>query len=51
MKVGETHPFRRKFSDVGGLEIRIAKTTYPFIAHVVDHDNDQVWMLRFRGKD
>jgi len=51
MEVGQFHPFGGELVEFRCLEVGIAEATQSSVAHVVDHDEDQVGTLvKLEGK-
>ena len=49
MKISEAHSLGGHAIEFGGLEIRIAEATESGVAHVVNHDDDEIGPVIFRG--
>ena len=50
MEIGEPHSFIGETVDLWSLEVGIAEATDSFVTHVIDHDDDEVGLVRLGGK-
>jgi phosphatidylethanolamine-binding protein (PEBP) family uncharacterized protein len=50
MEIGEPHSFIGETVDLWSLEVGIAEGTDSFVTHVIDHDDDEVGLVRLGGK-